>query len=69
MRTQPEMHSFKTLKNQCVNKVASILERVEVSENDGSMNEINAIFENTLLKIREMKDTTKRIVDSYFVSL
>lgn len=63
------MHSFKTLKNQCVNKVASILERVEVSENDGSMNEINAIFENTLLKIREMKDTTKRIVDSYFVSL
>jgi len=25
MRTQPEIHSFKTLKNQCVNKIANIL--------------------------------------------
>lgn len=40
-----------------------------MSENDGSMNEINAIFENTLFKIREVKDTSKRIVQSYFNSL
>lgn len=33
------------------------------------MNEINAIFENTLYKIREMKENSKRIVDSYYISL
>lgn len=38
MRSQPEMHSFKTLKNQCVNKIANILERVEITENEGAMN-------------------------------
>jgi hypothetical protein len=63
------MHSFKTLKNQCVNKIATILDRIELSESDGSMNEINIIFENTLSNIRDMKDTVRRIVDSYFASL
>lgn len=33
------------------------------------MNEINAIFENTLYKIRKMKENSKRIVDSYYISL
>lgn len=33
-----------------------------MTENEGSLNEINAIFENTLFKIREIKDTSKRIV-------
>lgn len=31
LRTQPEMASLKTLKNQCVNKIANILDRVELS--------------------------------------
>lgn len=33
------------------------------------MNEINIIFENSLVRIRELRDLSRRIVDSYFTGL
>ena len=63
------MTSLKTLKNQCVNKIVNILDRVDQSESEGSMNEINVIFENSLIRIRELKELSRRIIDSYFTGL
>jgi hypothetical protein len=52
MRSQPELHSFKTLKNKCVNKIGSILHQVGVDEDENTMSEINNIFEQSLHRIR-----------------
>ena len=40
-----------------------------MDDNEGTMNEINAIFESCLHRIRETRENSRKVVDSYFSSL